>query len=205
MRTLMLAALLLVPCAGCGETTKDPPPETGIFRVKLETTKGDVVIELNSSWAPVGVRHFRELVEAGYFTDVAFFRVIKGFMAQFGISGDPALSRKWLNENIQDDPFGSESNRLGFLTYAKTMVPHSRSTQMFINMGDNSRLDRDGFAPIGRVISGMDVVLALYSGYGDGPPSGRGPDQGRITAQGNAYLQENFPKLDYIKRATIVE
>lgn len=205
MRTLIFAALLLVPCVGCAQTTQDPPAETGTFRVKLETTKGDVVIEVNPDWAPVGAQHFRKLVEVGYFTDVAFFRVMKGFMAQFGISGDPALSRKWSSANIQDDPVGSESNRLGFLTYAKTKLPNSRSTQMFINMRDNSRLDRDGFTPIGRVISGMDIVLALYSGYGDGPPSGRGPDQGRITAQGNAYLRESFPKLDYIKRATIVE
>ncbi len=208
MRTLMLAALLLGAC-GQESSNREPsenrtpssPP--GTFRVKFETTKGDIVIEVLPEWAPIGARHFRKLVEAGYFTDIAFFRVVRDFMAQFGVTSDKAMADKWLNHNIRDDPVGAASNTRGHVTFA-TAGEDTRATQLFINMADNSRLDAMGFPPIGKVVSGMDVVRKLYSGYGDFPPRGQCPDPSRIVNQGAGYLKR-YPKLDYLKRATIVE
>jgi cyclophilin family peptidyl-prolyl cis-trans isomerase len=180
----------------------DEAPET--FKAKFTTTKGDFVIEVTREWAPNGADRFYNLVKIGYFNDVAFFRNVEGFMVQFGIHGDPAVNGKWRSSNIQDDPV-VKSNKPGYVTYAQSSFPNTRTTQVFINFRDNSRLDRDRFAPFGRVIEGMDVVESLYNGYGDGPPQGRGPDQGRIQKEGNAYLKQDFPKLDYIKTATIEE
>jgi peptidyl-prolyl cis-trans isomerase A (cyclophilin A) len=181
---------------------KEEAPET--FKAKFETTRGDFVIEVSREWAPNGADRFYNMVKIGYLNDAAFFRNIEGFMVQFGINGDPAVNRKWRSANIKDDPV-VKSNKRGYVTFAQTGAPNSRSTQLFINFGDNSRLDRDRFAPIGRVVEGMDIVESLYNGYGEGAPRGRGPDQGRIQDEGNAYLEEDFPKLDYIKKATIVE
>ncbi len=166
------------------------------FKVKFETTKGDVVVQIHPEWSPIGAAHFKELVEDGHYNDARFFRVIPGFMAQFGLAGDPAVQAKH-DENIKDDPV-KETNTRGKLTYAKTGMPNSRSTQLFINYGDNSRLDSDGFSPFGEVISGMEAVDAIESKYGENP------DQGAITAQGNKYLKKEFPDLDYIKTATII-
>jgi peptidyl-prolyl cis-trans isomerase A (cyclophilin A) len=174
------------------------------FRVKFETTKGDFIVAAHRSWAPLGTDRFYNLVTNGFFTEVAFFRVIPGFMAQFGISGDPKVAALWKDATIQDDPV-VESNTRGRVTFAKTQFPNSRSTQFFINFGDNSNLDNHGFAPFGEVVEGMDVVDAIYSGYGEGAPRGQGPDQSRIQAEGNTYLKANFPNLDYIKKASIVE
>jgi len=174
------------------------------FKVKFVTTKGDVVIEVTRDFAPNGADRFYNLVKIGYFKDIAFFRNIDGFMVQFGIHGDPAVSAKWRESNIKDDPV-KESNLPGFVTYAQTGRPNSRSTQFFINFGDNSNLDGMRFAPFGKVVEGMDVVKSLYNGYGEGAPRGKGPDQGRIQEEGNAYLKKDFSKLDYIKTATIVE
>jgi len=179
-------------------------PET--FKAKLTTTKGDIVVEVHRAWAPNGVDRFYNLVKAGYYTDIAFFRVIqqpRPFMAQFGISGDPKLNTVWRAARIDDDPV-KETNTRGRITFA-TAGPNTRTTQLFINYGDNSNLDRMGFAPFGEVVSGMDVVDSLYGGYGEGAPRGRGPDQGQFQAKGNAYLKANFPELDYLKSATIVE
>lgn len=173
------------------------------FRVKFETTRGPVVIEVVREWAPLGADRFYNLVKSGYFDDNAFFRVIPGFIAQFGISGDPAVSNKWQKANIKDDKV-KKSNRRGYLTFA-TAGPNTRTAQMFINLADNPRLDGMGFAPIGHVVEGMDAIDSLYSGYGEGAPRGRGPAQDRIYSQGNSYLKENFPKLDYITSAKIVE
>lgn len=181
---------------------KDKAPES--FKVKFVTTKGDIVIEVKRDWAPNGADRFYNLVKIGYFKDVAFFRNIAGFMVQFGIHGDPAVNAKWREANIKDDPV-KESNTVGYLTYAQSSRPNSRSTQFFVNFGDNSQLDGMRFAPFGKVVEGMDVVKALYNGYGEGAPRGQGPDQGRIQEEGNAYLKKDFPKLDYIKSATIVE
>ncbi len=175
-------------------------PET--FRAKFTTTKGDFIIEVHRGWAPRGADRFYNLVRAGFFKDVAFFRVLSGFMAQFGISGDPAVARAWMQANIPDDPV-TQSNKRGRVTFA-TAGPNTRTTQLFINFGDNAGLDSQGFAPIGEVVEGMNVVDSLYAGYGEGAPRGRGPDQGRIQAQGNAYLKSSFPQLDRIVSATIV-
>ncbi len=180
----------------------DKAPDS--FKVKFVTTKGDFVLEVTRDWAPNGADRFYNLVKIGYFKDVAFFRNIDGFMVQFGIHGDPAVNAKWHESNIKDDPV-KKSNTAGFVTYAQTGRPNSRSTQFFINFGDNANLDGMRFAPFGQVVEGMDVVKSLYSGYGEGAPNGRGPDQRRVQEQGNAYLKKDFPKLDYIKTATIVE
>ena len=177
-------------------------PET--FRARFTTSRGTFVVEAHRAWAPRGVDRFYNLVRHGFFDGVRFFRVVEDFMAQFGIQGDPAIQARWRTATIQDDPV-VESNTRGRLTFAKTGAPNSRTTQLFINYVDNSNLDAMGFAPIGEVVEGMDVVDALYSGYGEGAPRGTGPDQRGIQARGNAYLEEEFPRLDYIERAEIVE
>jgi peptidyl-prolyl cis-trans isomerase A (cyclophilin A) len=166
------------------------------FQVKFTTTKGDFVVEVTRAWAPIGADRFYNLVKHGYFTDAAFFRNISGFMVQFGLSADPAVNAAWRNANLKDDP-GKQSNSPGMITFA-TAGPNTRTTQFFINFGNNSFLDSQGFSPFGKVISGMDVVQKLYNGYGERP------DQGSITTQGKAYLDKNFPNLDSIKSATII-
>ena len=175
----------------------------GRFRVRFETTAGPIVLEVRRSWAPNGADRFYNLVKIGFFEDIAFFRVIPGFMAQFGIHGDPKVAREWQNANLVDDPV-VESNTRGMVTYAKTNFPNSRSTQFFINFSDNSNLDAMGFAPFARVVEGMKVVDAIYP-VGEGAPRGPGPHQGRIQKKGNAYLREAYPKLDYIQRAVLLD
>ena len=172
------------------------------YTVELDTTKGPILIDVRRDWAPNGADRFYELVKKGYYTDVAFFRVVNGFMAQVGISGDPAVNVEWRAKPIADDPVKA-SNTRGTVTFA-TSGPNSRTTQFFINFVDNSRLDGMGFAPFGKV-KDMAPVDALYDGYGEGAPSGRGPSQGRMQTEGNSYLRESFPKLDYIKSAKIIE
>lgn len=169
-------------------------PET--FQAVFNTTKGRVVIEVTRSLAPNGADRFYNLVRSGYFTDIAFFRVIPGFMCQFGIHGDPDVSAKWRDANLNDDPVKG-SNTRGAITFA-TAGPNTRTTQLFINFGDNGNLDGQGFAPFGKVIAGMDVVDKINGEYGESP------DQGRIQGEGNAYLKKNFPDLDYIKSASIL-
>jgi len=168
-----------------------------VFQASFTSTKGDFVIEVHRDWAPNAADRFYNLVKSGFFDDTRFFRVVDGFMVQFGINGDPAVASKWKNANIQDEPV-KQSNKPGFVTFAKTNAPNSRSTQIFINYGDNTRLDPMGFAPFGQVIKGMDAVNAIYKGYGESP------DQGAIQSQGNAYLDPKFPKLDGVKHAEIV-
>ena len=170
------------------------------FKVRLETTKGDVVMTVTREWAPRGADRFYNLVKAGFYDGVAFFRVIKGFMAQSGIHGDPKIAARWSDASIQDDPVG-ESNTRGMVSFA-TAGPNTRTTQFFINFADNSRLDQMGFAPFGKV-DNMRVVDGLYSGYGEGAPRGRGPSQPRIRNEGNDYLKKDFPRLDYIVKATV--
>ena len=180
------------------------PTETvpGTFRARFETTAGDFVIEVQRDWAPQGADRFYNLVKSGYYDGVRFFRVISGFMAQFGIHGDPRVSAAWRGRRIADDPV-RQSNARGMVTFA-TAGPNTRTTQVFISFRDNGMLDGQGFAPFGRVVEGMEVVDRLYAGYGEGAPGGAGPNQSRIQAEGNAYLERDFPKLDYVKRATIV-
>jgi peptidyl-prolyl cis-trans isomerase A (cyclophilin A) len=171
------------------------------YTVALETTKGTINIDVRRDWAPLGADRFYNLVRLGFFEDMAFFRVLDHFVAQTGLHGDPAVNSAWLNARIQDDPV-KETNTTGMVTFA-TSGPNSRTTQFFINTGDNAGLDRMGFAPFGRVRE-LDLARTLYAGYGEGAPSGRGPMQARIQREGNAYLHEQFPDLDYIKRASIV-
>lgn len=181
---------------------KEQAPES--FKVKLTTTRGDITIQVSRALSPNGVDRFYNLVKNGYFTDVAFFRVIEGFMGQFGIHGDPKIAGAWRNANIEDDPVKG-SNIRGAITFAKSGAPNSRSTQFFINLKDNPNLDAMGFSPFGKVVEGMDVMEKINNEYGEGAPRGRGPDQGRVQQEGNAYLRKDFPRLDYIKSATIVK
>jgi peptidyl-prolyl cis-trans isomerase A (cyclophilin A) len=174
--------------------TVTPAPDT--FRVAFETTRGNFVVDVIRAWSPRGVDRFHELVNAGYFTDVAFFRVLPGFVAQFGMHGDPAMNRQWDDRPIRDDAV-AQSNRRGTIVFA-TSGPNTRKNQFFINYADNARLDRMGFSPFGRVVEGMGVVDSIYAGYRETP------DQARIAAEGNAYLKREFPRLDYIKSARIV-
>jgi peptidyl-prolyl cis-trans isomerase A (cyclophilin A) len=176
-----------------------PPATTAApdsFRVAFETTRGNFVVDVVRAWSPRGADRFHELVNAGYFKDVAFFRVLAGFVAQFGMHGDPAVNRQWEDKSIADDPV-TQSNARGTIVFA-TSGPNTRANQFFINYSDNARLDGMGFSPFGRVVEGMSVVDSIYAGYGETP------DQARIATQGNAYLQERFPRLDYIRSASIV-
>ncbi|MDX2318561.1 MAG: peptidylprolyl isomerase [Hyphomicrobiaceae bacterium] len=184
---------------GDPSSLKEKAPAT--YKAKFDTSKGTFVIEVHRAWAPNGADRFYNLVKSGYYNDVRFFRVIKGFMVQFGISGNPDLNAVWREARIPDDDV-TESNQRGYVSFA-TGGPNTRTTQVFINFGNNSGLDGQGFSPFGQVVSGMNVVDALYGGYGEGAPRGNGPDQGRLQGRGNAYLNADFPKLDYIKKATI--
>ena len=172
------------------------------YKVKFDTSKGSFVVVVHRDWAPNGADRFYNLVKNGFYNDARFFRVISGFMVQFGINGNPQISKVWRDANIKDDPVKA-SNKRGMITFA-TAGPDTRTTQVFVNFGNNAGLDDQGFAPFGQVISGMEVVDALYAEYGEGAPQGGGPDQGLVQSQGNAYLKKDFPKLDYIKTATIV-
>jgi peptidyl-prolyl cis-trans isomerase A (cyclophilin A) len=171
------------------------------FRARFTTSKGDFVIAVHRAWAPRGADRFYNLVRAGYYDDVRFFRVLPGFMAQFGIHGDPTVSAAWREQRFPDDPV-RRTNLRGMVSYA-TAGPGTRTTQVFINYGSNDRLDAMGFAPFGQVVEGMEVVESLYGGYGEGAPGGRGPIQGQIQAQGNRYLDLGFPRLDRVIKATV--
>jgi peptidyl-prolyl cis-trans isomerase A (cyclophilin A) len=172
-----------------------------VYKAKFDTSKGAFVIEVHRDWAPNGADRFYNLIKNGFYDNARFFRVISGFMVQFGINGDPRVSAVWREARIKDDPV-RQSNKRGLITFA-TAGPNTRTTQVFINFADNNGLDRQGFAPFGQVVSGMNVVDSLYSGYGEGAPGGSGPEQGRIQQEGNNYLTKEFNKLDYIKKATI--
>jgi peptidyl-prolyl cis-trans isomerase A (cyclophilin A) len=182
---------------------KEKAPD--VFKANFDTSKGVFVIEVHRAWAPNGADRFYNLVKSGFFDDIRFYRVVPNFMVQFGIHGDPAINQAWARASIPDDPV-KESNRRSYVTFAHA-GPNTRTTQLFINFGDNgSALDRQGFPPIGRVISGMNIVDKLYGGYGDlAEQGGHGPSQQQARMQGNAYLMKSFAKLDYIKKATIVE
>jgi peptidyl-prolyl cis-trans isomerase A (cyclophilin A) len=174
-----------------------------VYKTRFDTSKGMFIIEVHRDWAPNGADRFYNLVKNGFFDEDRFFRVITGFMVQFGINGTPLLSAQWENANIKDDPV-TQSNEQGFITFA-TRGPNTRTTQVFINYKDNHGLDSQGFAPFGQVTLGMAVVESLYSGYGEGAPRGSGPSQSRIQADGNPYLLSQFPKLDYITKAAITK
>jgi peptidyl-prolyl cis-trans isomerase A (cyclophilin A) len=177
-------------------------PAPARFKVLFETTEGDFMVDVDSALAPVGARRFYNLVRNGYYDGVRFFRVVPGFVVQFGISGEPTVAAAWRQARIPDD-LTRASNTRGAVTFA-TSGPNTRTVQVFINLGDNARLDAMGFAPIGRVTGGMDVVERFYAGFGDGPPRGRGPEQNRLQAEGDAYLQREFPQLDRVVRARVI-
>ena len=174
------------------------------YKVKLHTSKGDIVIEVHRDWSPNGGDRLYNLVKIGYFQDVAFFRAVKDFMVQFGIHGDPTVNAVWRPASVNDDPPGKQSNTRGMVTFAKTGAPNSRSVQLFINYKDNAMLDGMGFTPIGKVVEGMDVVDQINTEYGEGAPRGQGPDQMRLQGEGNKYLKADFPRMDYILNATVV-
>ena len=171
------------------------------YKAKFDTTKGVFVLDVHRNWAPNGADRFYNLVKNGFYDNVRFFRVIAGFMVQFGINGDPKIAAPWREAKIKDDPV-LQSNRRGYITYAMA-GPNTRTSQVFINFGDNSSLDSQGFSPFGRVIQGMEVVDKLNAQYGEGAPRGRGPDQSRVQMEGNAYLTKDFGKLDYVNKAII--
>lgn len=179
---------------------KEKAPAT--FQAKFETGKGDFIVDVTRAWSPNGADRFYNLVKSGFFNNVKFFRVVPGFVVQFGIHGDPDLAMKWLQSNIPDDEKVVQSNKRGFLTFAKSGAPNSRSTQLFINLRDNDRLDSMGFSAFGKVSGkGMDVVDKLYDGYGEKITQ----LQEDIAKGGNAYLEREWPNLDFIKRATILK
>jgi peptidyl-prolyl cis-trans isomerase A (cyclophilin A) len=202
---ILIAASIVMGQTGTNAALKNPAnlkemaPAT--YKVDFDTSAGAFVVEVHRDWAPNGADRFYNLVKNGFYNDVRFFRVIPGFMVQFGIHGDPSVASTWQAARIPDDKV-KESNKRGYITFA-TAGPNTRTTQVFINFGDNAGLDSQGFSPFGRVTKGMEVVDKIYSGYGEGAPQGRGPSQGRIQGEGNAYLTKDFPKMDYIKKATI--
>ena len=217
-----LALLVLLIPLGCGKSEPPPAyarpgdrpllrpdaaelknPAPARFKARFTTSQGAFTITVDRSWAPLGADRFYHLVRGRFFEEARFFRVLSGFMCQFGIPADPAESALWKDETMKDDPV-RETNTRGKVSYA-TAGPGTRTTQLFINYGNNRRLDRSGFAPFGEVTEGMDVVDKFYDGYGEGAPSGNGPDQKRMERQGNPYLQADFPKLDYILKAEIVD
>lgn len=184
-----LLALVFVGCAGA-------KPSGNTFKVDFETSRGPFVVEIDRSLAPNGAERFYQLVKAKYFDGARFYRVVPNFVVQWGAAANPKVTKKW-DVPIADDPVKT-TNARGTLTFAATNAPNSRTTHMFINLVDNPNLDSMGFAPVGRVISGMETVEKIYPGYGEQP------DQGQIAAEGNVYLEKEFPKLDYIKTARIV-
>jgi peptidyl-prolyl cis-trans isomerase A (cyclophilin A) len=182
-------------------TLAAPGPDS--FTVRFTTSRGSFDVKVHRDWAPLGADRLYHLVGAGFYDGVRFYRVISGFMAQFGSHGDPAVEQAWHDLAIADDPVRHRNER-GAVTFANA-GPNTRSTQLFINFTNNNQLDKIGFAPIGEVVNGMAVVDSLYNGYGEGAPGGQGPDQGRIAREGNTYLTAQFPKLDYIVSARLVE
>ena len=183
---------------------KTPKPDSvpEKFLVKFETSKGDVVIAVNRAWSPNGAARFYDAVQAGFYNECRYFRVVPGFMVQWGINGDPEVQSKWRKAEITDDEVPAKdlaSNTRGYITFAKSGKPNSRTTQLFINYGDNARLDEMGFTPFGQVVQGMEIVDKINSKHRERP------DQGAIQEEGNAYLKAEFPDLDFIKKATIVE
>lgn len=199
--TLHTAAVAQAPSLKNPAALKEEAPVT--YKARFDTSAGVFVIQVNRDWAPLGADRFYNLVKNGFYDDARFFRAISGFMVQFGIHADPAISAVWRNARIGVDPV-KQGNKPMRITYAMGGSPDTRTTQVFINFGNNSAsLDKLGFASFGEVVEGADVVKKIFTGYGEGAPRGKGPEQGRIQMEGNAYLNKEFPKLDYIKKATI--
>ncbi len=218
LAAFVAAVLAAVEFAACGEqvsTLKGNAPEVMMdptgeqatqtapdeFKVRFETSAGTFVIDVTRDWSPRGADRFYSLIRIGFYDDQRFFRVIPNFVVQWGMSGDPEISAAWQTARIKDDPV-KESNVPGTITFAKTGAPNSRTTQLFINLGDNSAsLDGQGFAPFGRVVEGMEIVGSFNAEYGSTPST----NQATIAERGNEFLNKNFPNLDYIVTAKIVE
>ena len=206
----MILCAVCLAAIGCGSSEPEKKAEVAksekapdVFNVNFDTSKGMVIVEVHRDWAPNGVDHFYTLVKSGFYDGTRFFRVLRDFVAQFGINGDPKTNALWATATIPDDPV-KQSNVRGTLTYAASGMPNSRSTQLFFNLRTNANLDNSGFAPIGKVTQGMDVVDNFFNSYGEmAPAGGQGPDPGQIGTQGNEYLQSHFPRLDFVKKATI--
>ncbi len=217
MRVGLLCVLLVAACGGdVVEEPIDPRLQDpllrarefretapGAYQARFETTAGEFVIEVHREWAPLGADRFYNLVKRGWYDGVRFHRVLEGFMAQWGIHDEPYVNAVWQNELLADDPV-RRSNTRGRVTFA-TAGPNTRTVQVFIGYKDNSFLDQQGFSPFGEVVAGMDVVDRLYADYGDGPPQGTGVYQAMAMARGGEYYDEQFPELDRILRATLVE
>ncbi len=206
--TAVVCALAVVAASCSKPATKQKEKEIGpapaTFRTSMKTTKGDVVILVHRDWAPNGADRFYELNKIHFYDGTYFFRCLKGFIVQWGINGDPSTNRVWSELTIKDDP-KKVSNREGTVVFAAA-GPDSRTTQVFINLGNNSKqLDGQGFTPFGEVIQGMENVNSFYMGYGEGPPGGSGPDQSVIANQGTSYVEERFPKMDHILKVTVLE
>jgi peptidyl-prolyl cis-trans isomerase A (cyclophilin A) len=206
-RSVLAGAAAMAGCAPRLARLKDPAlvarRSPTVWKARFETTQGRFVVQVARPWAPLGADRFYSLVRGGYYDGCRFFRVLPGFVVQWGINPDPAVSKAWDDgTRIQDDPVKA-SNVRGTISFA-TSGPGTRTVQVYINLGANSRLDARGFSAFGQVVEGMDVVEKLYSGYGEGAPKGAGPSQDRITKEGEAYLEREFPKLDRIIRARVI-
>src|SRR5712671_2075808 len=202
-KSMFAVAAILAGAAGLAaqaDKLKNPAALTeqapANYKAAFDTSAGKFVIEVRRAWAPIGADRFYNLVKNGFFDETRFFRVVPNFMVQFGINGDPAVASAWQNANLKDDPGGKQSNKKGYVTFA-TRGKDTRTTQIFINFKDNGFLDSQGFTPFGEVTTGMDVVEKITDQYGEKP------NQGSLQSQGNAYLKAQFPKLDYVKKATI--
>jgi peptidyl-prolyl cis-trans isomerase A (cyclophilin A) len=193
---IVLAVSALIQQSVAAQVKDEQAPAT--FRARFDTSQGPFVIEVHREWAPIGADRFYTLVKRGFYDDARFFRVLSGFMVQFGLNGDPKVQGEYAMANLIDEP-ARQSNLRGFVSFARESSPNTRYTMVFINFKDNSYLDADGFAPFGQVVSGMEVVEKLYSGYG----RQNVPDQRRIKSEGNAYLAAEYPKLDFIRTARI--
>lgn len=200
-RRVLITAISALLLGACGKDDKVAVPD--VFRVKFTTTQGDFVIEATRAWAPRGVDRFNELVNMRYFDQNRFFRVVPGFVAQFGVHKDYDIHDRWRKYFILDDP-PQEKNLRGTLAFAQS-DPNTRTTEIFINLADNAALDAQSFVPFAKVITGMDVVDKFYSGYGELMPEGKYIDPNRVENGTNAYLEPHFPKLDYIKRAVFLK
>jgi peptidyl-prolyl cis-trans isomerase A (cyclophilin A) len=200
MKTIV--AVMLAALAGCSKPApKIVVPE--VFRVKFETSQGDFTVEAIRAWAPRGVDRFHELVRMRYFDQGRFFRVVPGFVAQFGVHRDFKVHDVWREFFIVDDP-PVQKNVRGMLAYAKS-GPNTRATEIFINLADNKALDEENFVPFAKIVDGMDVVDRFYSGYGEMRPAGKNIDPSRVEGEANEYLVQRFPRLDYIKKTTFVQ
>jgi peptidyl-prolyl cis-trans isomerase A (cyclophilin A) len=183
------------------EKSNERAPES--FKARFETSEGPFIVQVTRSWAPLGADRFYNLVKNGFYDGARFFRVRPHYVVQFGIHGDPAVTKAWHDRQLTDDP-AKESNHRGSVSFASD-GPDTRNTQIFINLADNAQLDARGFVPFGAVVEGMDVIERFYMGYGELAPKGRGPEQERIEEEGNAYLEKEFPEMDYVQRAVIQE